>query len=275
MLALVIILFGCSKAQYPVKQQQTPREILLAVKNHFQPIKSVAVKGEMDMRIDMNINGVKRHRTALTFLSYAIEKPRKFRIEEKSKYLHLHLVAISNGNTMWEYSSKGNKYTEKKLPKVRQNRKKSKKGLMKIKKKFAVAFNPLADSAKNISVLGRDTLRMPDSTEHIATKLSVNYQLKNSKWRQKMRKGSMVKGIKLSPATLWIDTSQHQVLKITVEGKPVYKEPFKKDHPFSFKIRTTLYFTSYDEHPDFADSMFTFHPPKGAKKVKQLHLKSL
>jgi outer membrane lipoprotein-sorting protein len=273
LLTLSIILFGCSKSQYPEKHKpQTPREVLKEVQKHFKSIDKLAVKGEMDMNMSIGINGKWHHRTVPTSIFYAVENPHKFRFEEKNKYLHV--MVIANKTTIWKYSAKTNEYTEKPISQLEKKYEHKRRNFKrKVQKKIAFAFNPLADSIKSISTLSRDTLMMPDSTQHITTKLSVDYQFKNQKWQKRAKKNPMVKDIKLSPTTLWIDTKNHHVLKESVQAVPIYKKAFKKKHPISLKIRNTTFFTSYNENPTFADSIFVFQAPPGATKVDTLIIK--
>jgi peroxiredoxin/outer membrane lipoprotein-sorting protein len=285
-----------NKSQHLLTQKnQASRRVLQAVKRHYHNHNILEVHADLlaNANILTNAEMVKTHHKIRHHKShhkndfsiyFACNLPGKMRFKDKNKKRHR--LIISDGNTVWDYSSRSNAYTKKKYTFSQTRDDQIEKGLRKVKpvysyvKNFVRAFNPLADSIEKISSLNRDTLMMPDSSRRGALKISVMYahnslpELSNGIKKFKKKHPSVsIKHIKLFPTTFWIDPKKNVVLRESFGGSFEIQRMFKKAIMMTMKtgIRKDIYYTSVNMHPNLADSLFVFQPPKKAKKVKKLH----
>jgi len=264
---LVLFFVNCHTAQHPGKSgDMSARTALKSVKKHFQSIKQL----ELTAKMDETLKAGPVHRSMHFSMNYAIDKPGKIRYE--MKHSQDRMLHISNGNTTWSYISNTNEYTKKKASMIQtpggSSSPKARNIKKDIKTQFAKIFNPLADSVEKITSLGMDTLTMPDDTKRMALKIQVKYHRNYKDIKKNLAKNPMIKRVKFSPTTYWIDTKKRVILRKSDQVEPV----FQKNRGMTEKIQQNLFFTSYNLHPDFNDTTFNFTPPSGARQVKKLQV---
>jgi outer membrane lipoprotein-sorting protein len=265
------ILIGCNRSQYPVKPKtQTPREILQAVKKRYHTHSKLEVHAFRIAR--MIIKGAKYQYGLNDSAYFARKLPRKMRFETKNaKDKKWNNLLISDGNTVWHYSSLLNAYTENKYAVSKEEDAQIEKEFKKMKvKKFMRAFNPLADSIQKITALGPDTLIMPDSSRHKALKIKVKYAADSATSDGGLKKMGAVY-MKILPTLYWIDPQTSTVLCEKFGILFGTKRKSKKGFTWKSGDLFDIFYTSVNLHPSFGDSTFAFQPPNGAARVKDLN----
>lgn len=273
-----IIISGCSKSQYPTKQTNpknlTPRELLQAVKQHYQEHNRLEVKAKGKIRINLKSKRMKRQNVVHSTMYFASSPPGKFRIRFKDNKSED--IVVSNGTIVWHYFSLGNKYSKKKYE-VPQNGNASLSWKIKtfgsnfyLMQRVRRAFNPLADSIMGISAVSQDTIKMPDSTFRKTLKINVKY-VRDSLDRvgaliiNRRNSKVSIKDKTRFPFTFWIDPETKDVIRESFGKSIKVAVGKKKDNTLQMVAHNDIYFTSVNFHPNFTDSTFIFKPPKGVR----------